>query len=72
MLNCGLCDYYKTVNSNSKKRSICMCEFTGFVFHKEPEEYEVNNHPCYDYEANKVAAKVEKVILVSESEVKTA
>lgn len=70
MLNCELCDYYKAVNS--KNKNVCMCEFTGFVFHKEPEEYEMNSHPCYAYDANNVSEKVKNINLVSERESITA
>lgn len=72
MLNCGLCNYYKNVNSNTVNKSICMCEFTGFIFHKQPEEYEMKDHPCYEYEINKGTVKTEKVITVNEKEAKSA
>jgi hypothetical protein len=47
MLSCDLCNYYD--DASGKKQSKCMCELTGFVFHKKPEEYDLENYPCYDY-----------------------
>lgn len=42
MLNCELCDYYRQLNCQGK----CgMCQFTGVIFTKEPEDMEME-YPC--------------------------
>lgn len=42
MLNCEYCDYYKKLNCQGK----CgMCQFTGVIFSKKPEEMEME-YPC--------------------------
>lgn len=33
-----------------------MCELTSFVFHKKPEDYHIENYPCYDYEVKRKPA----------------
>lgn len=50
MLNCELCDYYKQVISNNKDNVKGICEYTGFVFKNQPEDYDAENYPCYDYQ----------------------
>lgn len=50
MLYCDLCNYYKSAQVRGKEESKCMCELTGFVFHLKPEEYDMENYPCFDYE----------------------
>ena len=54
MLNCEYCDYLKNNNLKGQKNSKCLCELTGFVFHKEVQDYEMENHPCYDYPVSKL------------------
>jgi hypothetical protein len=61
MLNCELCDYYKTADFKANSSTICMCEITGFVFHKAVEDYEMENHPCYNYELNAEFEEVKKM-----------
>ena len=51
MLNCELCDYLKSRESKSSNESKYVCEFTGFVFHEKFEDYEMEYHPCYGYNA---------------------
>lgn len=42
MLNCESCDYYKKLGCQGK----CgMCQFTGVIFSKDPEEMEME-YPC--------------------------
>ena len=50
MLSCESCSYIKAVQTNSKEKSVHMCEFTGFVFREKLEDYEMENHPCYEYD----------------------
>lgn len=52
MLNCEYCDYYKKVISKNQDNMKGFCEYTGFVFQKNPEDYELEDHPCYDYDVN--------------------
>jgi hypothetical protein len=47
MLDCGICNYYKEVNTDVRKNNSCVCEMTGFEFKKDMEEYEME-YPCYD------------------------
>ncbi|MFL0268610.1 hypothetical protein [Candidatus Clostridium radicumherbarum] len=63
MLYCDQCNYYKTAHVKSLKVSKCMCELTGFVFYKKPEEYNLEKYPCYYYELK--TRKVEKEYLVA-------
>ena len=60
MLNCELCDYLKSMKLKGSSESKHMCEFTGFVFHKKFEDYEMENHPCYGYEIVDTLAVVKK------------
>jgi hypothetical protein len=60
MLNCEWCDYYKTMDFKANGGTKCMCEVTGFVFHKAVEDYEMENHPCYNYELNVEFEEVKK------------
>lgn len=71
MLNCELCDYFKETKANAQNVTKCMCEFTGFVFHKNPEDYDMEKHPCYDYEINVVPAEEEEIDIIA-SELKLA
>ena len=63
MLNCELCDYYKSVDFKTSSSAKCVCEITGFVFHKAVEDYDMENHPCYNYELNTEFAKVETPVV---------
>ncbi len=44
MLQCGVCNYCKSVN-DSKVNANFVCEMTGFEFKKNIEEYEME-YPC--------------------------
>lgn len=72
MLNCDLCEYFKTAQSRNQNASKCVCEITGFVFHKNPEDYELENYPCYDYQVNNRVEAEEKIIMVEVKEKKLA
>ena len=63
MLNCELCNYLKTMKSKNSNESKCICEFTGFVFHKNIEDYDFEIHPCHDYQFSKVSVKQEKLLM---------
>ena len=53
MLHCDLCNYFEGTQTIGQMKSKCMCQLTGFVFHKKPEDYDMENHPCYDYEVKR-------------------
>lgn len=53
MLNCEYCDYLKNNSFKGQNSSKCMCELTGFVFHKNIEDYQLESHPCYHYPVSK-------------------
>lgn len=53
MLYCESCDYLKTRVFKSSNESKSVCEFTGFVFDRNIEDYVMEIHPCYDYEVSK-------------------
>lgn len=72
MLNCELCNYLKTKDSKSSNESKCVCEFTGFVFHKNIEDYDIEIHPCYDYQSSKASVKPEKILTNENSKLKIA
>lgn len=55
VLYCDLCNYY----AEAKGKTKCICELTGFAFHKEPHEYDMENYPCFDYQINKGDTSVE-------------
>ena len=59
MLNCQLCNYLKVKEAKISNESKCVCEFTGFVFHKNIEDYDMEIHPCYDYQITKASVKPE-------------
>ncbi|MDP4088120.1 MAG: hypothetical protein Q8930_02475 [Bacillota bacterium] len=48
MLDCELCNFFKTKNSELKSEVVCMCELTGFVFHDKVEDYDIE-YPCYSF-----------------------
>lgn len=60
MLSCEICAYFKTTRAAAKTN--CMCDLTGFVFHKKVEDYEMENYPCYDYQFNIGSVENEAVI----------
>lgn len=66
MLYCDLCDYCKTAQSRANGQSKCVCEITGFVFHKKPEEYDMENYPCYNYNLNANAGISDQEIVEAE------
>lgn len=72
MLNCDLCEYFKTSQSRNQKIGKCICEITGFVFHKSPEDYDLENYPCYDYQFDNKSEAEEKIIMVEPKEKKLA
>ena len=49
MLNCENCNYIKKMSGKDVKNVQMSCTLTGFVFRKEFEDYEMGNHPCYNY-----------------------
>lgn len=63
MLNCELCDYYKTADFKASNSSKCFCEITGFVFHKSVQDYEMENYPCYNYELNAEFEEIKKPVV---------
>lgn len=50
MINCGLCDYFKTIEFSGK--TFCYCELMGFLFDNQIEEYEFDITPCHEYHGN--------------------
>jgi hypothetical protein len=56
MLNCELCNYFKTINLKHSNKIIGVCEYTDFVFQKNIEDYEIE-YPCYEAEMNKIACE---------------
>jgi len=72
MLNCQLCDFFKTTESKAQNKSKCVCEYTGFVFHKKVEDYEMENHPCFDYQPNTGAVKAQRTIIYNGEGLKLA
>jgi hypothetical protein len=65
MLHCDLCDYYKTTHTKGQSTAKCMCELTGFVFHKKVEDYDFENHPCYEYDVKANAVNQELSVRIS-------
>lgn len=48
MLNCELCDYFKTINvynEDGAEKTILKCEYAGFTFPKTPDELDIE-YPC--------------------------
>ena len=72
MLNCQLCDYFKTADTVAQSKGKCMCEYTGFVFHKKVEDYDMENHPCYEYQPNIGAVKANIAVAYGDEELKLA
>lgn len=69
MLSCESCNYIKTMKSKDSNESKCVCEFTGFVFHEKIEDYEMENHPCYNY---KVEVNSEKPVASKDDKLRIA
>lgn len=61
MLNCELCDYYKSLykNNEDEYEKISYCEFSGFIFKKEPEEYDIE-YPCRNISFDEYATDLSK------------
>lgn len=72
MLYCDLCNYFSSMQSKGQNKSKCVCEITGFVFHKKPEEYDMENYPCYDYEVKSNCADKEELQAIEIAEKKLA
>lgn len=47
MLSCELCNYIKILGKENSKGAKYFCEFTGYVFYKDIDDYEMKTHPCY-------------------------
>lgn len=71
MLDCELCNYFKSMNSDSKGDNICMCELTGFVFHKKVEDYEIE-YPCYNFNLEVNEPKGQETMEIEYDELKLA
>jgi hypothetical protein len=56
MLNCDLCNYFKssTAFKELNGRNTCLCELTGFAFSKNLEDYEIE-YPCYIRDYNNLS-----------------
>lgn len=59
MLNCELCNYFKTVDLKNSGKQVGVCEFTGFVFQKNVQDYEIE-YPCYQEQLNEITAEYNK------------
>ena len=53
MLNCEQCDYLKKISYEGKEEKF-VCEFTQFVFSSNNQFYNMNNHPCNNYQYDEV------------------
>ena len=53
MLDCKLCNYCNTIDSNSKGVKVCMCELTGFIFNKRISDYEME-YPCSNVDFERI------------------
>lgn len=62
MLYCQSCDYLKRNESKSSNECKCVCEFTGFAFHKNIEDYDIEIHPCYNYQISKIAVQPKRIV----------
>lgn len=62
MLNCKLCDFFKSADAFSQSKGKCVCEYTGFIFHKNIEDYDMENHPCYEYQLNTGVVKAKAAV----------
>lgn len=71
MLDCKLCNYFKSINSGKSAEHKCMCQLTGFVFHKETEEYDIE-YPCYNFEFERKAPENEELTAAESDELKLA
>lgn len=71
MLDCKLCNYYKSVNSSSAEENKCMCQLTGFVFHKDTEEYDIE-YPCYNFQFEREAPEDYEIVASESEELKLA
>lgn len=65
MLYCQSCDYLKTKKSKSSNENKCVCEFTGIVFQKNIEDYDMEIHPCYDYQVSKASMQTKPKITLT-------
>ena len=72
MLNCQLCDFFKSADTIAQSKGKCVCEYTGFVFHKKVEDYDMENHPCYEYQPNVAVVKAKAKVAHSVEELKLA
>jgi len=72
MLYCESCDYLKTTNSKALNKNKTVCGLTGFVFLKNIEDYDMKNHPCYDYPVNKLTYSSERISNVRDTNLKIA
>ena len=71
MLDCNLCNYFKSVNSSSKNSSVCMCELTGFIFHKDVQDYDIE-YPCYNFQFERKEPEIEEICEIEQDELKLA
>ena len=72
MLNCQLCDFFKSADTIAQSKGKCICEYTGFVFHKKVEEYEMENHPCYEYQPSTGVVRANSAVTYNSEGLKLA
>jgi hypothetical protein len=50
MLNCELCNYYKSLQANNEagSKNSSVCELVNFTFNKDIEELDIE-YPCFDF-----------------------
>ena len=71
MLDCKLCNYFKSVNSNSKGVNVCKCELTDFIFNKDIENYEIEA-PCSNVNFERLEMETKESLEMEYDELKLA
>jgi hypothetical protein len=61
MLNCEKCNYIKRVGSKEAKGVHFCCELTGFMFKKDFQDYDMDNHPCFNYNPQEIGIEDESI-----------
>ena len=71
MLDCGLCNYLKTIDTNSKGVNVCKCELTGFIFNQQIDNYEIE-YPCYNVNFERLEMETKESLELEYDELKLA
>jgi hypothetical protein len=71
MLDCKLCNYFKSTDNSSKGVKVCKCELTGFQFNKRVSDYQIE-YPCSNVNFERLDMETKESLEMEYDELKLA